>query len=358
MGKFSDYLDDIKNQTDGLRTIVSDKSGVDCANLSIEGVAEVVKNISFDKEPVLQEKTATENGEVVADSGYDGLSKVIVNVPSEEPTLITKEITESGTYNASDDNADGYSSVVVNVQGGGAEDLTAELTAQDAALTNLESAVDKLPEPKDMLQKRVDEFGANYLFYRIDSKDVAFASSLKFNKPMQAYKMFESSKIEEVPQWDVSKIYDFREAFIYCSNLVSIYGWDLSGTATNRFGYGSMFSYAPNLTNVFLKNITGKDNLEIGSGTSWGHLLTDDSLINTAKELWDLTGSTSKKLTLSTPSNARFDAIYVKLIETTADMIANDEYITNKKPCVVCESTDEGAMTLREYVLSKNWTIA
>ena len=78
----------------------------------VDGYDTIVVNVP---EKALQEKTITENGEVLPDDGYGGFSKVIVNVKSNVPNLTNKAITENGVYNASDDNAAGYGRVVVNV---------------------------------------------------------------------------------------------------------------------------------------------------------------------------------------------------------------------------------------------------
>lgn len=85
----------------------------------IEKITAGGKEINLSATANLQEKTATANGIVTADSSYDGLSKVTINVSGGSSTLVTKTITENGTYNASSDNADGYSSVEVNVSGTG-----------------------------------------------------------------------------------------------------------------------------------------------------------------------------------------------------------------------------------------------
>lgn len=73
-----------------------------------------------DLPPNLQEKIATENGEIVPDIGYDGLSKVIVNV-------------ESGGTGG----------------GGGGEDLNAVLTEQESLIAELQEILNNKMAVRD-----------------------------------------------------------------------------------------------------------------------------------------------------------------------------------------------------------------
>lgn len=62
----------------------------------------------------LQEKTATENGEVVTDDGFTGMSKVTVAVPIKEEQEKTVEITANGTTEVVADEGKSMSKVTVN----------------------------------------------------------------------------------------------------------------------------------------------------------------------------------------------------------------------------------------------------
>lgn len=156
--------------------------------------------------------------------------------------------------------------------------------------------------------------------------------------------------------WNTSSLTGLEATFSNCVALETIIGTldliNVTGTVTNAF------NYCQALKTVTLKNIK-KTGLKIGSGTTWGHLLTLDTLINTIKELWDYSsGTTTFTLTMSTPSKKLLENVYVKLITPTAEQIEADPNIVNKMPCEVCESTDEGAMLITDYATLKKWTIA
>lgn len=80
-------------------------------------IYDIEGNVVYD-DPLMQEKEATENGEVLPDEGFDGLSKVNVNVATGsevvEPLLQSKTITMNGTFTA-DEGYDGLSEVTVRV---------------------------------------------------------------------------------------------------------------------------------------------------------------------------------------------------------------------------------------------------
>lgn len=153
--------------------------------------------------------------------------------------------------------------------------------------------------------------------------------------------------------FNVSNVKNMTYMFYGCSNLPTIQGTLDLYSATN---VGSMFSYTRALTGVTLKNI--RISLQIGSGTTWGHLWELSYLVNAVKELWDLSASTQQTLTIGTANLEKIANVYVKLVDVIDEMIAEDPYSANKLPCVECESTDEGAMTLTAYAGLKNWVLA
>ena len=135
----------------------------------------------------------------------------------------------------------------------------------------------------------------------------------------------------------------------YFMKLVSIPELDVRNV-TNMH---AMFATCKSLTDCYLRNI--KVNLQVGSGTSWGHLLTVDSLIHLIYELRD-TGST-RTLTVGSANLEKLANVYVRVIDITDEMRAEDDLIDEKLPFEVCESTDEGAMLITDYVSAKNWSL-
>lgn len=86
---------------------------------NVKDYAEATVNV----QPVLQQKTATQNGTVTPDTGYDGLSSVVVDVQGGGSAVIQSlSVTHNGTFTPPS-GVDGYAPVTVNVSGGSVPEL-------------------------------------------------------------------------------------------------------------------------------------------------------------------------------------------------------------------------------------------
>lgn len=194
----------------------------------------------------------------------------------------------------------------------------------------------------DVRRMFINCYRINVNLEKFNFKNVIYASSF----------LMRCRSIKKVPNIFGNKVINFQE---FACDSYDIEDCELDMlSCTNS---SSMFYYCTSLTNLKLHNI--KINTTIGYSTTYGTKLTQESLIFCIKELWSYKDTTTKRtLTMSTPSKTLIADIYVKLITPTQEQIEADPYINNKLPCEVCESTDEGAMTIIAYANLKNWTIA
>lgn len=135
---------------------------------------------------------------------------------------------------------------------------------------------------------------------------------------------------------------------IGCSALETVKGFDVR----NEKSFNNWFTSCTNLKNFYVYSINA--NCNIGAKP-----LTKECLIHLAQQLINKTGTTACTLTIGSANKAKIADVYVKLIDTiTEEMIEDDDLIEQKLPCIVCESTDEGAMLLEDYIYLKNWKLA
>ena len=163
---------------------------------------------------------------------------------------------------------------------------------------------------------------------------------------------FSCSSLTAIPQLDTSNVTNMSYMFYDSSSITTISQLDMSNVTTNN-NTSNMFYNCVQMTNLSIKNI--KTNLQVGSGTSYGYLLTVDSLLGLCKEL--ITTSSSKTLTIGSANLNKLANVYVKRITITDEMREEDPLIDQKIPFEVCDSTDEGAVLITNYAKSKKWTL-
>lgn len=172
--------------------------------------------------------------------------------------------------------------------------------------------------------------------------------ALNLQKVTSIENMFKNCRsIKTLEFTNTNNITSIGQAFYGCTSLETLKGLDLINVTETSI-YTSFIQNCTNITNLILQNI--KTSLQVGSSTVWGHLLTLDSLIGLCKECIN-TGS-ALTLTVGSANIEKLANVYVKL---TGEAEENSNY--PKLPMVQCESTDEGAMLISEYMLSKGWTL-
>ena len=272
----------------------------------------------------IREKAGTTDALTFPQAMADAIAAIQGGGATIEPLTIS----ENGTYTAPD-GVDGYSPVTVDVKGSGEELVITDFSYFHYIGIRL-----------DLLGKVDTSNGTNFTSMFSGCSEITTIPELDTSNGTNFSSMFYNCKsITTIPELDTSNGTTFDNMFSSCSKITTIPKLDVSNGTT----FGNMFSKCSALENLYLYNI--RKTIQIGSSTSWGHLLTVDSLVHTIKEL--CTATTSQTLTIGSANLNKIAGLYCRITDDTNE----------KKPMELCESTDEGAMTLHDYASEKNWLI-
>ncbi len=315
--------------------------------------------------PKVHEKSIAANGTYIPDSGFDGISKVTVQV-GDSVNAIQQMLTvkqNDASYMFYKFKGDSVGTLLDGV------DFSNVTTT-----TYMFSEATKLTEAPmlDMSNNGVMAYmfqncgklksvplyntaNVNHMsqtFYGCSSLESipAFNTS---NLKYLSYTFSGCSKLKTIPLLDTKKVDEMGGLFNGCTMLEHVPALDLRAITTAS-RVNKMFYNCSALTECWIRNI--KVDLQVGSGTSYGHLLTLESLLSLCKECHNM--GASRTLTIGSANLAKLADVYVKLVDVTDAMRAEDDLIDAKSPFVVCESTDEGAMLITNYMTTKQWKLA
>lgn len=199
------------------------------------------------------------------------------------------------------------------------------------------------------LKKIIDMTGDASYFFHKKLNLYNLSGLIYFNDTSNAYNMdkmfYGCQSLYVIPALDTKNCSIFNRMCYNCTSLTTVEQLDLRSATLVT----AMFNQCSNLTTLNLKNIP--INLQVGSGSSWGHLLTLESLIGLCQECVQSTSSLT--LTVGTANLEKLTGVYVKLTNEPEEV---EGFI--KLPMEQCESTDEGAMTIADYMALKNWVLA
>lgn len=387
----------LEGEYEGTSVVVTKNDAVDVQSMLSENKIPLKVNVNVT--PRLQYKEAYTNGEVVPDEGYDGFSAVYVNVETENTLQKFIDTKRSASYlfiecstsfpvdefiqelNFSSCKAidhmfyyakittaplfNTYNVTDMKNMFEGCSNLTTVPLYDTHNVTNMQymfNGCGNLITTPSFNTGNVTNM--NNMFYNCSNlQNVPLFDTRQVTD--MAYMFRSCGKLTSIPLFDTRKVERFTTMFDDCVSLTTVPELDLRMGKIGSAAFSQMFNNCLKLTNCFVKNI--KSTLDVGYGTYYGHLLTMDSLLNLLNETVYTTASSSstrQRLGVGSANLAKFTGDYEYVKPTGKYLDLDDNEVTElvngqtKIPVVWCSSTDEGAMTVAEYMTSKGWNLS